>query len=406
MRKLITLALGLFLLAAACASPAQRSTEPAPTILISIDGFRADYLDRGITPTLSRLAAEGVRASMRPSFPSKTFPNHYTIVTGLRPDHHGVINNRMEDPERPGVTFALWDRAVSSDPIWWRDGVPIWVTAERAGIRTGTMFWPGSDFELHGVRPSQWRPFDQSMPSDTRVDTLLSWFDLPTAERPRFFTLYFDIVDTAGHEYGPTSPELNQAVVDADAAIGRLVAGLAQRGLGGRVNVVIVADHGMTEVSRDRVMDLDAMAPASIAHVVWDGAFAGVRALPGHEAELDASLVGKRQHGECWRRGELPARFQYGTHPRSPNVICLADPGWVYRSATVPPWEPSHGDHGFDNETLEMRALFIASGPAIRRGVTLETFDNVSVYPLLTRLVGLTPERNDGDPAVAAAALR
>ncbi|GAM99221.1 alkaline phosphodiesterase I [alpha proteobacterium U9-1i] len=403
---MIRLALALAALVFVSACTHTREASPAPLILVSIDGFRADYLNRGVTPTLSRLAAEGARASMRPSFPSKTFPNHYTIVTGLRPDHHGVINNRMEDPERPGVVFSLSDVAVTSDPIWWRDGVPIWVTAERQGVRTATMFWPGSDFELHGSRPSEWRAFDMGVPSEARVDTLLSWFDAPADEQPRFATLYFDIVDTAGHTYGPHAPETNAAVALADAAIMRLVDGLAARGVS--ANLVIVADHGMAEVSEDRLLDLDAMAPATIAHIVWDGPFAGIAALPGHEAELEAALVGRRAHDECWRRGELPARLHYGTHRRTPHVVCLADIGWRYRSATIPHWAgaPSRGDHGFDNAAPDMAAVFVAHGPAFRRGVALAPFDNVSVYPLLTRLIGVTPEANDGSIADIAPALR
>jgi hypothetical protein len=218
-RRLVLSALFALGLAACAHSGAQapatpRVEGPPITILISLDGFRPDYLDRGETPTLTRLANEGVRASMRPSFPSVTFPNHYTLVTGLRPGRHGVINNRMEDPERPGVVFTLPDRAVAADPIWWRDGAPIWVTAENQGVRTGTMFWPGSDYELHGRRPSRWRTFDQSLPGFARVDILLSWLDLPAAERPSFYTLYFDLVDTAGHRYGPDALETNAAAAD------------------------------------------------------------------------------------------------------------------------------------------------------------------------------------------------
>lgn len=400
MIRFIAAALALVFVAAR--SHGREVEAPPPLILVSIDGFRADYLDRGVTPTLSRLAAEGVHGSMRPSFPSKTFPNHYTIVTGLRPDHHGLINNVMEDPERPGVTFMLANRMVTADPIWWRDAVPIWVSAERQGVRTAGMFWPGADFDLHGVRPSEWRPFDMSVPSDARVDTLLSWFDAGRAH-PRFATLYFDIVDTAGHTYGPQTPEANAAVAQADAAIARLVEGLAARGV--EANLIFLADHGMAEVSEDRVVNLDLLAPPSIAYVVWDGPFAGVRALPGQEAALDAALVGRREHDECWRRGELPARLQYGTHARTPNVVCLADVGWRYRSARFQ-HSPGRGDHGFDHEAPDMAALFLAHGPGFRAGVTLAPFDNVDVYPLMARLIGVTPERHDGNIVDLAPALR
>ncbi|MEQ1617867.1 MAG: ectonucleotide pyrophosphatase/phosphodiesterase [Terricaulis sp.] len=396
---------------AACAhEPPPPSTGAAAadniTILISIDGFRPDYLDRGQTPALSRLAAEGVRASMRPSFPSVTFPNHYTLVTGRRPDSNGMINNRMEDPERPGLVFTLQDRAVAADPIWWADGTPIWISAERAGVRSGTMFWPGSDYELQGVRPSRWRLFDQTLPGFARVDTLLSWLDLPAGERPRFFTLYFDLVDTAGHRYGPDAPETNASVAEVDSAIERLLVGLEARGR--QANLVIVADHGMAGVSEDRMIDLDARIAVANARVIWDGPFAGINPIAGHEREVETALLGRGEHGECWRKQEVPQRFGYGGHRRVPAIICLADLGWRYRSAQIPayPGPPAQGAHGYDPGAPEMAALFIANGPAFLSGATLPAFDNVSVYPLLAALIGVTPEANEGDLADTASALR
>lgn len=399
------------LLLAACAtSDAQSPAAPASgepiTILISLDGFRPDYLDRGITPALSELAASGVRASMRPSFPSVTFPNHYTLVTGLHPGRHGLVNNRMEDPERPGAVFTLQDRNVAADPIWWSDGEPIWVTAEEQGVRTGTMFWPGSEYEIHGRRPTRWRTFDQSLPGFARVDVLLSWLDLPEAERPRFFTLYFDLVDTAGHRFGPDALETNAAVAEVDAAIARLVAGLDARGYGGRVNFVIAADHGMAPQAADAVIELDPRITPQQARVIWDGQFAAIQPLAGQEAIVEQALVGRSEHGECWRKSELPARFDYSAHRRIPAIVCLADIGWRYRSTQLQQYAtPALGGHGWDPQAPEMAAVFIANGPAFRRGVTLPSFENVSVYPLLADLIGITPETNQGNLADTQAAL-
>lgn len=398
------------LLLAACAtsdgvSPTAASGQPI-TILISLDGFRPDYLDRGITPALSQLAAAGVRASMRPSFPSVTFPNHYTLVTGLHPGRHGLVNNRMEDPHRPGVVFTLQDRNVASDEIWWADGTPIWVTAERQGVRTGTMFWPGSEYEIHGQRPSRYRNFDQSLPGFARTDVLLSWLDPPEAERPRFFTLYFDLVDTAGHRFGPDALETNAAIAEVDAAIGRLVAGLNARGYAGRVNFVIAADHGMAAQAADAIIELDPRITPQQAHVLWDGQFAAIQPLAGQEATVDQALVGRSEHGECWRKSELPARFDYSEHRRIPAIVCLADIGWRYRSTQLPQYAtPALGGHGWDPQAPEMAAVFIANGPAFRHGATLSTFENVSVYPLLAQLIGITPEANQGNLADTRAAL-
>ncbi len=403
---LAALALGACAHAASDKPSPQADARGALTILISIDGFRADYLDRGVAPAIAHLADEGVRASMRPSFPSVTFPNHAALITGLRPDRNGIVNNRMEDPERPGTVFAISDKAVANDPFWWAEFMPVWVSAERAGVRTATMFWPGSDLELHGVRPAHWRTFDQTLTGFARVDELLRWIDAGAGAEPLgFATLYFDIVDTAGHRYGPNSPDTNAAAAEVDAAIARLLDGLAARGLADAVNLIVVADHGMADVSDERLIDLDAKLGAARARVVWDGPNAGVVPEAGQTAAVEAALLGRDAHGQCWRKAELPARFHYGRHRRVPPIVCLADLGWMYRSAQMPRYGgPTLGAHGFDPDEPDMAALFVAHGPAFAEGARLEAFDNVSVYPLVMRLIGVEAAPNDGDISVFAPA--
>lgn len=376
------------------------------TILVSIDGFRPDYLDRGFTPVLKALAENGARAAMRPSFPSKTFPNHYTLVTGLRPDRNGMINNTMHDPDMPGKVFTLSNRAVASMPEWWEQGTPLWVSAEKQGIRTATMFWPGSDYKIHDVQPWQHEMFDQKLPDFARVDILLGWLDVPAAERPKFATLYFDIVDTAGHIYGPDSPKTKSATAQVDAAISRLLEGLEARGLRETTNIVVVADHGMAPINDDQIMNVNDWVGQDKLTVVWTGAFAGLAPRKGFEDEVYTALIGRKEHGECWKKEELPARFKYGQNPRVPPIICLADTGWRYESQSMKVWRNSGGDHGFDPYDPLMAALFIANGPDIKAGVKLDTFDNVSVYPLLARLSGIEPVENDGDIADFDGALK
>lgn len=381
---------------AACAHAPTPQAARAVTILVSIDGFRADYPDRGITPNLSRLAEEGARGAMRPSFPSKTFPNHYTLVTGLRPDRHGIIDNNMEDPRIPGVVFRLSDKKVVADPRWWADATPLWVTAERAGVRTATMFWPGSDVEIQGTWPTDWLPFDQSMPTVARVDQVLEWMDKPSAERPELVTLYFDEVDTIGHHEGPDSPALNAAVARVDAAIGRLVEGLAGRGIA--ANLVITADHGMAPVSKDRVIYLDDLLPSDAGRTLGLGAFMTYVPAKGREPEVEAALLKAHPHMQCWRKGEIPARYHYGRHRRVPPIFCLPQTGWeISTKAWIAAKGLKGGNHGFDPYSPEMRAVFIAHGPAFRPGVRVADFDNVDVYPLLARLIGVRPLSNDGD---------
>jgi predicted AlkP superfamily pyrophosphatase or phosphodiesterase len=393
MLRLLSVAFTLLL--SACATPRPAAVERPITVLISIDGFRPDYLDRGVTPMLSALAAGGVRAAMRPSFPSKTFPNHYTLVTGLRPDRHGIVENTMEDPAIPGVTFRMSNAQAVTDRRWWDQAEPIWVAAERAGIRTGTMFWPGSEAPIRGVRPSHWLKFDQKTPSVARTDQVLAWLDLPGTERPRFVTLYFDVVDTAGHEFGPDSAEVSAAAAEVDAAVARLMAGLKAREVG--ANLVIVADHGMAPVSPARRMLIEDLAPAGSFRVMTGGAFMTLVPTPGREAELERAVLGKRAHLECWRKSAIPARYRYGKNPRVAPIFCLPETGWTISTRDYNPPKPERGAHGFDPFSPEMAAIFIANGPAFRPGARPPTFENVDVYPLLARLLGVRPAGNDGD---------
>ena len=405
LRRAIAVAF-LFVLAACATTPfAGKSADLV--VLVSIDGFRPDYLDRGLSPTLKRLADTGVRAeAMRPSFPSLTFPNHYTLVTGLRPDRHGIVNNSMEDPDHPGAMFTLGNREENTKPFWWNDAAPLWVTAEKAGVRTGTMFWPGSEVEIRGVRPHDWVTFDQKMPSGARADRALSWLDRPAVERPKFVTLYFDIVDTQAHKFGIDSAEVNAAIVDVDAAMARFTAGLAERDL--RANIVIVSDHGMAPVDAARAVDMDAVvAPARVRYVWPPGQVAGLApAEGGTDADL-APLIGRHAHMECWKKAEIPERFHMRSHRRVPPVVCLAETGWTLTSSAKPRAYPiAGGAHGYDPYDPLMAATFIANGPAFRHSATLPVFDNVNVYPLLAGLLDVKPEPNDGDAAVLRRALK
>lgn len=391
------------------ASPVEQAAIQAGselTILISIDGFRPDYLERGATPVMSALAETGAVGPMQPSFPSKTFPNHYALITGLTPDHNGIINNTMEDPAIPGDVFMLSDPSVTSNPAWWDEGRPLWVSAAEQGINAATMFWPGSDFEIHGQRPGAFEKFDQKLPDFARVDILLSWLDAPSGERPELATIYFDIVDTAGHLYGPDSPKTTSAAAQVDAAIGRLMDGLTARGLSEKTNIVIVSDHGMAPIADEQIMSLDTMVDPAKMHVVWTGEFAGLSPQPGYETDVEAALLGRTDHGTCWRKGELPGRFAYGENPRVPAIICLADTGWRYETDAMKVWRGSGGGHGFDPADPMMSAIFIANGPAIASGVELEKFDNVSVYPFLAALTGITPAENDGNIEDLAPAMK
>jgi len=373
------------------ALPALPEQRAPVTILVSIDGFRPDYLGRGDTPALDAAATEGVSAAMRPSFPTLTFPNHETLVTGLRPDRHGIVSNTFEDAARPGVQFQISDAKVSHDPFWWDGAEPLWVTAEHAGIPTATMFWPGSDAAIRGVRPSIWVPYDAAVTSPQRVRFVLDWLRRPAPERPRFLTLYFDVVDKRSHNQGFFSAEKVAAIREVDAAILQLRQGLAA--LGQPANLVIVSDHGMAPVPPANRIPLSTAIDPARMRAILEGPLLYVFPLPGQPAP--AAIAGRHPHYQCWTRETLPRRFAYGRNPRVSPVVCLAETGWRFARDDAQPDTYVRGDHGYDPADPAMLAAFVATGPAFARGRRLSTFDNVDVAPLLRDLIGLP-----GDPAL------
>jgi predicted AlkP superfamily pyrophosphatase or phosphodiesterase len=404
------MAMVLALMLGACASASPAPPKSALTILISLDGFRADYLDRGNTPTLNALAADGARGAMRPSFPSLTYPNHYTLVTGKRPDHHGMVNNTLEADEVPGVDFKMSNHDAVGDERWWNQAKPIWVSAEQQGVHAGVLFWPGSEAAIDGVRPSYWKAYDEKLAYDDRVDTVLAWID---AKSPPLglATLYFDATDTEGHHYGPDSPEVNAAAARVDAVIARLVAGLKARGLYETTNIIVVADHGMAPQPLSGLVDVATLVDPAKVKFVSTGSVVGVRALPGFEAEVKAAMLKPRPHLTCWEKGKIPARYGYGTNPRVPPIVCLAERGWYFVTASaikkrLAEHPRDGGAHGYDPFDPTMRAVFVAHGPAFKPGVVLPVFDNVDVYPLLTHLIGVKGDKGDGSLGPVKPAVR
>ena len=403
---------------AACTTPGQpvspaidgqgrSATSADPLLLISIDGLHPDRINPADSPNIARLAATGVHARwMTPSYPSLTFPNHYTIATGLRPDRHGIVHNSMHDDEL-GV-FRLSDRDAVGTSDWW-GGEPIWVGAEKAGLPTATMFWPGSEAEVAGVRPTRWNLYDESVPAAARAAPVAGWLLAPAATRPRLATLYFHAVDSAAHAHGPDSTEARAALVDIDAAIGQLLGQLERGGRLDHTNIILVSDHGMAPVPPGQQVSVGDMVTMEQARITSIGQVVQVQPEPGHVAEVEARLLGRHDHYECWRREALPARWHYGTHPRIPAIVCQMDEGWD----ALPPQVlvaraqgGTRGSHGYDPALPSMRAVFIASGPAFRQGAVIDPIDNVDVYPLMVRLMGIPAADHDGDAAALLPALR
>lgn len=405
----------LLLLTCASLATGCGSEAPAPAastvILVSIDGWRWDYASKYQAPHLARLAARGVSAPLIPSFPSKTFPNHYTIVTGLYPGHHGIVANSIFDPAT-GRRLTMSNRAEVQDGMWW-GGEPIWVAAERAGQATAAVFWPGSEAPILGVRPRYWQPYDHQMPGEARVDSILELLDRPAAERPTFSTLYFSDVDTAGHASGPDSDAVREAIARVDAHLGRLLRGLEKRRMSDRVNLVLVSDHGMADATPDRVVVLDDYLDADDVDVVDLNPTLGLVPLPGRAEKVYRALAGAHAHLHVYRRAETPPHWRYRDHPRVPEIVGVVDEGWQILRRSALDARSAHGRplhvgvHGYDPlHAPTMRGLFVAAGPAFKAGVVVPAFENVHLYNALAQILGVRPAPNDGDPALARALLR
>ena len=405
--RFLSFALLVLPFAVAC-SPVAATPDPGDPIvvLVSLDGFRVDYLEHRRTPTLSRLARNGVRAkSMRPSFPSLTFPNHYTLVTGVDPDRHGIVHNRMFDPKLG--QFSMHDRRAVQTGGWW-GAEPIWVTAHKAGMKTASMFWVGSEAPVAGIQPDDWHAYDESIDYDERVAHVLAWLGRPHETRPRMITLYFEGIDKAGHDHGPNDAQIDRALVEVDRALAKLVRGVRAMNLAHQVNFVIVSDHGMIPSSSQRVVLLDEIVDPRTIRVVSSGQVVTLFPAPGREAEVERKLLGRHAHFECWRKGEVPKRFRYGTHPRIPPIVCLADEEWIVatRDELRKRKKPlSVGSHGYDPDSPRMAALFVANGPAFRRHAVIERIEARDVYNVLAAVLRLTPAANDGDPSMVARVL-
>ena len=380
---------------------------PPPLILISIDGLHPGTLARVAPPTLKRWQREGVYAAwMQPSYPTLTFPNHYTLVTGVEPDRHGIVHNRMVDRELGPFRLSL--RAAVSDGRWYDEAEPLWVTARRHGLRSATLFWPGSEARIDGVRPDDWLPYAGDMPARERVRRVLRWLDRGPERRPHFMTLYFADVDEAGHSDGPDTPEVDRALLAVDAALGELDAGLRRRGLLDAVHLVVTSDHGMAAVDTARPRRLDADVMLHEDEVISSGEVAGIAPRPGRENEVARALLGRGDGFECWRREALPEAWRYGTHPRVPPIVCQADEGVHLTHATrlAQGARLSPGAHGYAPELPSMRAVFIARGPRIDADATLPPIRAVDVHPLLLDLLDLPARDGDGAADATRRALR
>ncbi len=363
------------------------------TVIVSLDGLRWDYLDTYDVPFMQQLAREGVKAVMQPSFPSKTFPNHYTLATGLVPDHHGIITNTFWDREK-GVEFSLGNKVTRADGRYY-GGDPVWLTAKHQGVKTATVFWVGSDVTINGEHPTYWRDYQtEQLDFEGRVDEVLRLLKLPEQDRPHLVMAYFEEPDRSGHNYGPMHRLTRRAMEDLDLLLSKMWARIQLLPIASQVNLIITGDHGMASVDPKRFVDIDDLLPKK-----WYERFCNdyptliYASAPQYVDSIYNALQGV-DHIRAWKRGELPAYLNYGTNPNMGDVVVLPDVGWLFADK---PSKKQRGSHGFDHTAADMQVGFRAIGPDFKVGYEKpDRFRNVCVYPLLCYLLGVTPSPNDG----------
>ncbi|HZB89455.1 MAG TPA: ectonucleotide pyrophosphatase/phosphodiesterase [Terracidiphilus sp.] len=374
-------------------------------VLVSLDGFRWDYARRDNATHLLALGKRGVWApeGMLPSFPSLTFPNHFTIVTGLYPEHHGLVANSFYDETRH-ARYALNDPSAVTDGSWY-SGVPLWSLAESQGMRSACLFWPGSEAKVAGYRPTYYMRFDDKIDDTARIDQVLAWLRLPADVRPHFITLYYSEPDHEGQEFGPDAPETRAAIRKVDGLVGKLKEGLDATGL--PIDLVVVSDHGMVKeqgdwITLDKFTNLDGFDTA------------GLLLYPQSDADA-VRIYNQLKHATSqfvvYRRKDVPANLNYSENPREGDPVVIATGPYAIRAHGPPEGKPDSpptaGMHGFDpNKTPEMKASFFAAGPDIVAGRTVRPFENVNLYPWLAHLLGLTAPKSDGNLDILAGTLR
>lgn len=395
----------IFLLGFCTALPAQTNRAEQAVkpyvILISCDGFRYDYVERFQPPHLLAFIRDGVQAaSMISSFPSKTFPNHYTIATGLYPEKHGLVANTFYDPEREEL-YRISRREAVEDGSWY-GGVPLWVNAEQNGMVAASYFFVGSEADIQSVRPSYFFPYDGSVPNEARVRQVLQWLALPEAKRPHIITLYFSDMDDAGHRYGPGDDEhIGAALMELDKVLGQLFEGVKASGL--PVNTIIVSDHGMIDVAPDKLINIDPLEQEGRYRIANNGALAYVYLGEGTDRDTAYQFMkSKEENFRVYKAGDFPFYNSCPANPRLGDFIVLPDYGYYLSdSRRIAQARQGNykqgGEHGFNPEFQEMHAIFYAGGPAFKKGLSIPSFRNVHVYPLVCRILGLPiPEGIDG----------
>ncbi len=378
-----------------------RPSDTAPeryVVVLSMDGFRSDYPERAHTPTLDSLGQAGVKAAFRPSYPSVTFPNHYSMATGLHPDHHGIISNSFYDAALDSVYTMRCD-----DPRFF-GGEPIWNTAERQGVRTAAFYWVGSEIALPSGQPSTWKKFDSSVPFPARADSVIAWLQRPEAERPHLIMWYFEEPDHTGHLCTPDSSATLRMVEHVDSVLGYFFNRARTLDIFDKIDFLVVSDHGMATYTPEESVNLIDYLPRDSFRYVFEGVPTLLYPKAGY-ADKAYEILKTVPNVTVWRKDEIPEKFVYGKNPRVPELVVAPNIG-TYVVFRENPRAYSGGAHGYDNFTPEMEAIFYAAGPSFKQGVELPAMANVNLYLIIARLLGIDPAPNDGDSATIAPLFR
>jgi len=362
-------------------------------VMVSLDGFRWDYTQYANTPILDSLAKAGVMAeALIPSFPTKTFPNHYTMATGMYPDHHGIVLNGFYADDLKS-DYNKGDKSTVGDGKFY-SGEPIWTTAELQGVKSATLYWVGSEADTKGVRPSLWEKYDHHLPFEARIDSIYKWLSLPENQRPHLVMWYYHEPDEIGHGAGPRSPELVTEIEKLDSYLGDFFTRMRSLPIFNQLNFIVTSDHGMGQLSIDKQVILDEFVDTTNLEYFdgWNPIW-NLKVKEGKLKEVYENLA-KNDHIEAWYRDSIPERLHYGTNLRTHDITVVAKPYWsIFWSWNI---GTSLGAHGYDNSFKDMYTIFYAAGPAFKENYLAPEFENIHIYPLIAEIMELKPAQTDG----------
>lgn len=362
-------------------------------LLVSFDGFRWDYIDRVPTPNFNILIDEGVMVKqVESAYITKTFPNHYSLVTGLYAETHGIVANEMYDPVL-NRSFSIETDSIY-ESRWWEEAVPLWVTIQKAGGRSGAAMWPGSDVKIHGMFPNQYLMYNASVSFESRVERIIEWFSAPKEEAVDFGVLYWEEPDESGHSLGPQSPLMDVVIAGIDEKLGFLINELKKAGLYEKVNLIVTSDHGMTQLSSDKIVELDEYVSRDLYTWVDKSPVVGILPKEGKLEEVYSKLMDANPNMVVYKKKDIPEHFHYQHNVRIMPILIEAKEGWTIMQNRTGPFQL--GNHGYDNTLPSMQPVFVARGPAFRQHHVKDSMCAVDLYPLMCHILSIHPLPNNG----------